>query len=98
MDEPLHLFQPPAQKPRTYETDQLWECLTELFGPARTGRERGRRNTVVKEMRDAAATREEVVTTYEYCRRRFSTFTEVALTGHLSAALQQSGEGGAGEG
>ncbi len=72
--------------------DLLWDALDETFGPVRTKSERGRRNSVVKELRDAGATPEQVRIAYEYCRRTFTTFTEKALTAHFSRALHEQTE------
>jgi hypothetical protein len=70
----------------TRPQDDLWETLDELFGPTRTRQEGSRRGLCVRELRLADATPDEVRVTYAYCRARFTTFTEMALLGHLSAA------------
>jgi hypothetical protein len=68
------------------EPDPLWDVMDELFGFCRTRQEASRRGRAVKELREAGATVEEVRTTYAYCKR-FPSFTEMAIVGHLSAAL-----------
>lgn len=66
---------------------EVWDCLTEHFGPVRTEQERGRRNRAIRELLGAGATTEEIGIAVEFCRRNFTTYTEMALCGWLSRAL-----------
>lgn len=76
------------------EKDELWEALTEHFGPVRTPSERGRRNKAVKELREAEATPEEIAIAVEFCRKSFTYFTEMALCNWFSQALREQMERG----
>jgi hypothetical protein len=78
-----------GQTPR----EEIFAVLDELFGPTRTRQEGRRRGIATNDLLAAAATPEEVRTTYHYCQRRFTTFTEMALLGHLSAAVRESERG-----
>lgn len=71
------------------QPNQEWDLLDELFGPTRTTQEAKRRGLCIKELRSANATLEEIRVTYDYCHRRFTTFTEMALLNHLSAATTE---------
>lgn len=75
--------------------DELWDMMDKCFGPVRTKSERGRRNRAVVELRAADVTPEELKIAYNYCRSRFTHFTEIALCSWLSRALyekEQEGE------
>lgn len=78
----------------TRKPDEIWDALTEHFGNVRTQPERDRRNRAVKLLREAEATPEEIRTTYEYCKARFTSFTEMALCSWLSRALHESEKSG----
>jgi hypothetical protein len=69
--------------------DEIWDALEEAFGEVRTEMERGRRNKAVKQLRAAKATPEEIAIAVDYCRRNFTTFTEMAVCGWLSRALHE---------
>lgn len=69
-------------------TDEVWDALEKEFGAVRTKSERGRRNSAVKELREAGATPEEIAVAAEYCRRNFTHFTEKAVCSWLSRALE----------
>lgn len=71
----------------TSRVDHIWDALTEEFGPVRTKTERGRRNKAVGELRQADATPEEIQIAVAYCRRNFTTFTEMAVCSWLSRSL-----------
>jgi hypothetical protein len=73
------------------QPDPTWDTLDELFGPTRTRQEANRRGMCVRDLRAAGATPDEIRTTHAYCSRRFTTFTELALLNHLSAATTQRG-------
>lgn len=70
--------------------DEVWDTLTECFGEVRTPNERNRRNAAVKQLREAAATPEEIRIAYDYCQRSFAGFTEMAVCSHLSRALHEN--------
>jgi hypothetical protein len=69
--------------------EEMFAVLDELFGPYRTKQEGRRRGIACNELLAAAATPEEVRITHDYCRRRFTAFTEMALLNHLSAAQRE---------
>lgn len=69
--------------------DPIWEALTAAFGEVRTPSERGRRNRAVRELKEAGATPEEIEITVEYCRRNFTSYTELAICSWLSRALHE---------
>ena len=69
--------------------DEVWDTLTELFGEVRTKSERGRRNRAVGELRDAKATTEEIRVAYDFCKRNFTSFSEIALCNWLSRSLHE---------
>lgn len=73
------------------EADAIWDVLEEHFGAVRTKSERGRRNHVVRELRLAQATPEEVRTAIIFCERNFTHYTEGALCNWLSRALHEAG-------
>lgn len=77
----------PQRKP-----DLIWDTLTEFFGEPRTKSERGRRNSAVRELREAGATAEETQIVIDYCQRNFTSFTEMALCSWLTRALKESSE------
>ena len=85
MNEPKNIT---PLKPR----DEVWDALEEAFGKVRTPSERGRRNRAVRELREAQATPEEIRVTVDYCRRHFSAWTEMAVYGWLTRALQERKE------
>lgn len=70
--------------------DLIWDTLTEAFGEPRTPSERGRRNRAVRELRLAEATPEEVQIAIDYCRRNFTSFSEIAVCSWLSRALLEN--------
>lgn len=69
--------------------DPIWEALTEAFGEVRTPSERGRRNRAVRELREAQATPEEISIAVEFCRKSFTSYTEMAVCNWLSRALME---------
>lgn len=73
----------------TRPPDPIWDALDLHFGPVRTKSERGRRNVAVKELRDAGATPDEIRVAYEYCRKHFTVFTEMALCQHFGRAQNE---------
>jgi hypothetical protein len=73
----------------TRQRDEIWDQLDLHFGPVRTKGERGRRNVAVKELREAGATPEEVTVAYEWCKKSFTTFTEVAVCQHFGRAQHE---------
>ena len=75
--------------------DPIWDALTEEFGDVRTKSERQRRNTAVKELRDADVTPEEIKIAVDFCRRNFTHFTEMAVCGWLGRALHEDKARGA---
>ena len=76
------------------ERDVIWDALTEAFGEVRTPMERGRRNRAVGELRAANATPEEIAIAVAFCRKNFTSFSEMAVCNWFSRALQESsGEG-----
>lgn len=74
---------------------ELFDVLTEEFGPVRTKSERGRRNRAIGELLEAGATPEEVTIAAEFCKRSFTHYTEMALCGWLSRALEEHKQKGA---
>ena len=84
---------PPAPK-KERPRDPIFDALTEAFGEVRTKDERGRRNNAVRQLREADATPEEIEIAVAYCRRNFSHFTEKAVCGWLSVALQDHAKSG----
>lgn len=72
------------------QRDEIWDQLDLHFGPVRTKGERGRRNVAVKELREAGATPEEVTVAYEWCKKSFTTFTEVAVCQHFGRAQHEN--------
>jgi hypothetical protein len=72
------------------EIDPIWDALDLHFGPVRTKGERGRRNVAVKELRDAGATPEEITIAYEWCKKSFTVFTEMALVQHFGRAQHEA--------
>lgn len=75
--------------------DEVWDALEAEFGPVRTKSERGRRNSAVKELKEAGATTEEIQIAAKYCRQNFTYFTEKALCSWLSKALEEQRQSGA---
>lgn len=69
--------------------DPIWEALTAAFGEVRTPSERGRRNRAVRELREAKATPEEIAIAVEFCRKSFTSFTEMAVCNWLSRSLME---------
>lgn len=67
----------------------IWDALSVHFGEPRTKAEQRRRGKAVKELKDAEATPEEIAITIDYCKRHFTTFTEFAICGWLTRALQE---------
>lgn len=79
----------------TQPRDVIWDTLTEEFGEVRTPMERGRRNKAVGELRAANATPQEIAIAVAFCRKNFTSFSEMAVCNWFSRALQESsGEGG----
>jgi len=72
------------------EPDVIWDALDLHFGPVRTKGERGRRNVAVKELRDAGATPEEIRIAYEWCKKSFTVFTEMAVVQHFGRAQHEA--------
>jgi hypothetical protein len=90
------LFGPQRRPPKERPRDEVWDTLTELFGEATTRRTRGRRNAAAKELREANATPEEIRLTYDYCRRYFGYFTEMAICMYHGRALHEQRSSSAG--
>lgn len=74
----------------TREIDPIWDALEEAFGPVRTKSERGRRNVAVRELREAEVTRDEIKIAVAFCRRNFTSFSEMAVCNWLSRALMEN--------
>lgn len=86
----------PEEKPKQFiRVDEVWDAIEKEFGPVRTKSERGRRNSAVKELKEAGATPEEIAVAADYCRRNFTHFTEKALCSWLSRALEEQAASGA---
>lgn len=81
--------------PKAGEVDPIWDVLTEEFGEALTKSERGRRNTVVKELREAEVTPDQIRIAVSYCRRNFTYFTEGAVCNWIGRALHEEKSRGA---
>lgn len=73
--------------------EEMFATLDELFGPTRTKQEGRRRGIACNELLSAAATVDEVRRTFDYCKRKFTVFTEMALLNHLSAAQREPDPG-----
>lgn len=71
----------------TARVDDIWDALTEHFGPVRTQVERKRRNAAVKQLREAEATPDEIRIASEFCQRNFTSYTEMAVCSWLSRSL-----------
>lgn len=65
------------------------------FGSVRLKSERGRRNRAIGELRAADVTVEELEITLEFCRKRFTDYSEIAVCHWLSRALQEQEQSGA---
>ena len=76
------------------EQNPIWDALTEHFGEARTASERSRRGKAVKELKEAEATPEEIRIAIDFCRKNFTSFTEMAVCSWLSRALYEQKKGG----
>jgi hypothetical protein len=74
--------------------DETWDALEAEFGPVRTKSERGRRNAAVRELREAEATPQEIKIAADFCRRHFTTYTEMALCNWLSRSLEEHKKNG----
>lgn len=72
------------------DPDPIWDALTAAFGEVRTPSERGRRNRAVRELREAKATPEEIAIAVDFCRRNFTSYTEMAICNWLSRALHEN--------
>lgn len=79
-----------SERPR----DLTWDALTEGFGEPRTYQERSRRNRAVKELKDAEATPEEIAVAIAFCKKNFTSFSEMAVCNWLSRALHEQAEQG----
>lgn len=87
------LFQPPEPKPpKERPRDEIWDVLVELFGEPLTKRAHGRRNQASKELRDAGLTPEQIRLAYDYCKRSFTQFTEMAVCMWIGRALHEQRE------
>lgn len=71
------------------EPDPIWDALTDAFGDVRTPSERGRRNRAARELREAKATPEEIAIAVAFCRKNFTSYTEMAVCSWLSRALHE---------
>ena len=76
------------------EPDLIWDALTDAFGEVRTPSERGRRNRAVRELREANATPEEIEVAVAFCRKNFTSYTEMAVCNWLSRALHENKQAG----
>ena len=76
--------------------DPIWDALTEAFGEVRTPSERGRRNRAVRELKEAKATPEEIAIAVAFCRKNFTSYTEMAVCNWLSRALHEQQSSGSG--
>lgn len=85
---------PEYPMPKAGEIDEIWDALTEAFGDVRTPSERGRRNRAVRELREAEAKPEEILIAVAYCRRNFTSFTEMAVCNWFSRSLQEHAASG----
>lgn len=82
-----------SERPR----DEIWDALTASFGEVRTPSERGRRNRAVRELKEAEATPEEILIAVEFCKKNFTSYSEIAVCNWLSRALHEHREAGAGK-
>ncbi len=76
------------------EPDPIWDALTAAFGEVRTPSERGRRNRAVRELKEAKATPEEIEIAVAFCRKNFTSYTEMAVCNWLSRSLHENQETG----
>lgn len=81
--------------PRAGDQDEIWDALTDEFGPALTSRERSRRNGAVKELREAGVTPEQIKIAVAYCRRNFTQFSEYAVCNWIGRAVHEETQRGA---
>lgn len=79
------------------EPDLIWDALTAAFGEVRTPSERGRRNRAVRELKEAEATPKEIAVAVVFCRKNFTSFSEIAVCNWLSRALHEQREAGSGK-
>jgi hypothetical protein len=68
----------------------IWDELDACFGPVRTKTEGTFRGKVVRELKEAGASAEEVRIAYEYCKRHFDPFSEAALLKYFSRAQHEA--------
>jgi hypothetical protein len=80
----------------TRERDPIWDALTDAFGEVRTPSERGRRNRAVRELKEAQATPEEIAIAVSFCRKNFTSYSEIAVCNWLSRSLHEHTQSGAG--
>ena len=77
--------------------DPIWEALVDELGEPATRSERGRRNRVVKELREVGATPDDVHARCDAARRTWGVpLTDTALSANwtrLGAAAAQPGRG-----
>ena len=74
-----------SERPR----NEIWDALDLHFGPCRTKTEGSLRGKVVKELKEAGATAEEIAITYDWLKNHFDPFTESALLKYLSRAQHE---------
>jgi hypothetical protein len=67
--------------------DLIWDALEEHFGPVSNDANRGLRNAAVKLLRQSQATPEQIAIAFEWCKKNFTTFTEVAVAKYFDRAL-----------
>lgn len=72
--------------------DEVWDTLTEEFGEVRTPSERGRRNRAARELKLAEATPDEIRIAVAFCRKSFTSFSEMAVCNWFSKALQENSD------
>lgn len=81
---------PLAIAPRTRRRDEIWDAFTDVLGEALTSREQSRRGKVVKELREAGITAQQV----ELALRNWSnvmgamTCTETGILSHIGKLTQ----------
>lgn len=69
--------------------DEIWDALEKHFGPVTNDAERGLRNQAVKLLRQSQATPEQIGIAYEWCKKSFTVFTEVAVAKYFSRSLHE---------
>jgi hypothetical protein len=72
--------------------DEIWDALEVHFGPVSNDANRSLRNQAVKLLRQSEATPERIAIAYEWCRKNFTTFSEVAVAKYYDRAMHDYAE------